>query len=87
MHKNALVAIALTVYGIETVYWHSFWKIYQVATALTVYGIETDKPAYQEPKDAEVATALTVYGIETFDLHDIYIFYVCRCNSTYRLRY
>ena len=34
-----------------------------------------------------VATVLTVYGIETYNRRLKYFLQLCRCNSTYRLRY
>ena len=57
-----------------------------VVTVLTVYGIETriegDKLVFME-----VVTVLTVYGIETFLTTAVLFIMICRCNSTYRLRY
>ena len=61
-----LVATALTVYGIETMFKRRELgrDINTVATALTVYGIETSIASIMLSHFA-VATALTVYGIET----------------------
>ena len=66
------VATALTVYGIETLFYESRnKKLYLgVATALTVYGIETFKFfVVLHTINHSVATALTVYGIETCMIH------------------
>ena len=56
-----------------------------VATVLTVYGIETSV-AFAVAFVPIVATVLTVYGIETGQVHPS-LFWLDRCNSTYRLRY
>ena len=59
------VATALTVYGIETLYYPlQMHHSYLVATALTVYGIETLE-CFKLKVAIVVATVLTVYGIET----------------------
>ena len=60
------VAIALTVYGIETADLEISPNAYtaSVAIALTVYGIETYELSVVS-KFCLVAIALTVYGIET----------------------
>ena len=73
-HTNILemshedVAIALTVYGIETEIKYDLllMRRSQVAIALTVYGIETARDTDSVcARVVFVAIALTVYGIET----------------------
>ena len=63
-----VVAIVLTVYGIETCQRasNSSASFVFVAIVLTVYGIETQAQRLDEPtKSIKVAIVLTVYGIET----------------------
>ena len=86
---NSPVATVLTVYGIETpcpllpLHYHLL-----VATVLTVYGIETNRSLLSFMKTASLqqylpftvlklrhGSAMTSAGV------------LCRCNSTYRLRY
>ena len=83
-----LVAIVLTVYGIETEFTHAmrclllggcnstyrlrYWNLF--ASLIYVITIHW------------VAIVLTVYGIETITF-DSHLHSFLRCNSTYRLRY
>ena len=61
-----MVAIVLTVYGIETNDGDGYSCLIFVATVLTVYGIETFFPSlFAFVNDYCVATVLTIYGIET----------------------
>ena len=81
-----LVVTVLTVYGIETRIEGDKLVFMEVVTVLTVYGIETGGrkilALYRK-----VVTVLTVYGIETFLTTAVLFIMICRCNSTYRLRY
>ena len=83
-----MVAIALTVYGIETPLHKCYNQLkFWVAIALTVYGIETQTAdAKTHTLALTVAIALTVYGIETTFFNE-YDKEIRSCNSTYRLRY
>ena len=83
--EEAPVAIALTVFGIETFHERSIDTFNFVAIALTVFGIETAEEVNSMFGGSTVAIALTVFGIETI------LYTLARkalsCNSTYRFRY
>ena len=68
----SLVAIVLTVHGIETRQLNNqdYKELHKVATVLTVHGIETCLLLCNRSRSILiVATVLTVHGIETQPLH------------------
>ena len=63
----SLVAIVLTVHGIETRQLNNqdYKELHKVATVLTVHGIETPSRKLERKRKRGVATVLTVHVIET----------------------